>query len=238
MKELLELILKHTSGYLPVLFAMFGRPKTTIATKVTGKNADLDNALLFIGISIAIGFALQAPLIPKGDDLMVTVGSTLVAKIVFILMFAGVIWVVMRLFGGHGSFEANLSAYLYVSGPLYLLLVLINILSLGLLSSLDPELTKQGNAAHILAWQGAWLENFISDAPAQSVSYLVSRLLLWVVFFAWLLICWGAFRKIHGVTRWRSSAAFVLSYVALYPVGWIVIWILIGLFGPLGPSLI
>ena len=237
MKDLLEFLTKHLRVYLPAFTAVVSGPKSAVAQHVSGAKEDLENALLFGGITLAIGFGIQAPLVPKGQDFMVIAGSILIAKTIFLFLFVCVVWGLFRLLGGRGSFEATLAAYLYIVSPVFLAVILLNLISFGFLSAHDPVLAKSGFTAHGIILGNANFEKFVTDSPGAATGYILSILLAYVAVFTWFLICWGAFREIHDVPRWKSAIAFVVSYAALYPFTAIYAKVMFGLFGPDGPVL-
>lgn len=237
MKDLLEFLAKHLRVYAPAFLAVVGKPKTTILVRATGRNEDLENACLFGVVTLAIGFGLQAPLVPEGQDFLIIAGSLLIAKTVFILLYVCVIWGAFRLLGGTGSFDSTLTAYLYAVSPLYLSVILLNVISFGFLSAHDPALAKSGFPAHAIILGDARYERFVTESPGAAAGYVISVLLTFVAVFSWLLVCWGAFRILHDVPRWKSAIAFTVSYLALYPFTWLFVRMMSGLFGPKGPVL-
>ena len=68
MKDLIEIILKNLVGYIPVLVSVISKPKRSILTLIANETDKLSKALIFVGITLAIGFAFQAPFLQKGQD--------------------------------------------------------------------------------------------------------------------------------------------------------------------------
>lgn len=68
MKDLIEIILKGLAGYVPVLVSVVSTPKRSILKLIIDESDKLNKALIFCGITIAIGFAFQAPLLLVGQD--------------------------------------------------------------------------------------------------------------------------------------------------------------------------
>ena len=138
MKDLVEILWRNLTLYIPVLAAVVSAPRTTIASLLEEKDR-LAKALTFTGVTVAIGFLLQAPLTAEGTDILTVGGSMIAYKLIAILVFAGVIMAAFRVVGGKGSFEATLCAYLYVICPLYLALVVLDAVTLGALSSWNRD---------------------------------------------------------------------------------------------------
>src|SRR6516165_7569470 len=65
MKELLEKILNYLPAYLSDFVAIFSGPKTFIAAKRLVSKEEWQNALVFLGISMAISCAVNMLLQPS-----------------------------------------------------------------------------------------------------------------------------------------------------------------------------
>jgi hypothetical protein len=120
VKDLLERILGQLPGYLPDLASLVTRPKTAILRWVGEAAGDLTRPLTFVGVSVAIGFLLQLPQLGKEDTFTTLVASMAVFKVLALVMCAAVIQLVFRVAGGHASFSATFSAYLYIVSALYI----------------------------------------------------------------------------------------------------------------------
>ena len=71
---------------------------------------------------------------------MTIAGSMLALKIFAILTFAGVILLAFKLVGGKGDYECTLCAGLIIFSPVYLFLFVTHVISIGIISTHDPEL--------------------------------------------------------------------------------------------------
>lgn len=238
MKDLLELVFRNLRTYVPLLAAMVARPKTTIAKHVAGSEQDLSDALVFVGITVAIGLAFQAPLLRPGEDFTMTAGSVAALKILIIPFDAFLVWAVFRVVGGAGRYDATLSAYLYVISPLYLALVFLNTAALGLIAASDPDLAAEiRNSRTFLVDNPEQLAALADNAPAIAWGYvglLYAQLLAMLI---WGIVCLGAFRRIHAVSRIRSALAYVLTSVAISLSLFVLKLVVLGLHGSKGPSI-
>ena len=167
---------------------------------------------------------------------MAVAGSMLALKIVAVLTFAGLIVLLFRLVGGRGNYETTLCACLYVVSPVYLFLIVTHVISVGILSTYNPELAiVWRSGAGLTAEQ---IQEFLSSAPLRAGSLVVlwfSQLLISTV---WFLICWGTYRTIHQVSRVRSALAY-LATTALWYIYWALTVLMMrglhgGMLSPLG----
>lgn len=238
MKDLLERILKQLPGYLPDLASLVTRPKTAILRWVGEAAGDLTRPLTFVGVSVAIGFLLQLPQLGKEDVFTTLVASMAVFKVLALVMFAAIIQLVFRMAGGHASFVATFSAYLYIVSPLYIAGVILEIARLGILRAYDPAtaVAVRVDPDYLVANTERW-RTFQTAAPGLAVVYVILSLATIVVFLGWFVACWGAFRHLHGIARWRSTLAGVVTLAAgvIFFSG--LQYILLGMFGARVPPL-
>ena len=256
MKELAERVFTRLPSYLPDLAALVARPKRTIIAK-TGiaktngetaggagshqhdtPKAPLHDALIFVGITIGLGFLLQAPTLPPESDFLLTATGMAAFKVIAILLFSAVIHGCFRLLGGKGAFLRTLAAYIYAVSPLYLALVVMSLIAQGLVRAYDPELglLVRSNPLYFLQEPEA-LARFEREALPLATAMLAVNWLSNLVMIVWFIICLGAFRHIHGVTRGRSALACVLIFIAWWPYAMILFFLIIGIFGPVAPPL-
>jgi hypothetical protein len=218
MKDLLEIILKGLAGYLPVLVSIVATPKHSILKLLATAPNRLQNALIFCGFTIAIGFAFQAPLLQTDQDFLTIAGSMLALKVIAILTFAGFIVAIFRLIGGKGDYETTLCAGLYIISPVYLFLVVTNVIIIGIISSHDPEMALTWRSGQGLSEEQ--IQDFINLAPPLAISVLLLLLLQLLISIIWFLICWGIYRTIHQVSRIRSIVVYLIT-TALWYVYWV-----------------
>lgn len=238
MKDLLERILKQLPGYLPDLASLVTRPKTAILRWVGEAGGDLTKPLTFVGVSVAIGFLLQLPQLGKEDTFTTLVASMAVFKVLALVMFAGIIQLVFRIVGGHASFSATFSAYLYIVSPLYIAGVILEIARLGVLRVYDPAIavTVRVDPDYLVANAERW-RTFQAAAPGLAVVYVLLSLAWVFAVLGWFVACWGAFRQLHSIGRWRSTLAGVMTLVAGVMFFSGLQYIVLGMFGSRTPPL-
>ena len=236
MKDLLEIILKGLASYVPVLAAVVATPKRSILKLINNQPGRLNRALTFAGFTLAVGFALQAPLVQSGQDFLTVAGSILALKMLAFLTFSGVILLIFRLFDGKGDYETTLCASLYITSPVYLFLIVTHVLSLGIISSHDSDyalLWRTGQGLSAEQWQA-----FINLAPVTAGALLLLWLFRFLVSSIWFLICWGAYRSVHQVSAVRSAFAYLMTTIFWYLYWFVTLLLMKGLFAggmsPLG----
>jgi hypothetical protein len=239
MKDLLEQIFKHLPTYAPDLVRLIGRPKATIAELAAGTPDDLTRASIFVGVSVAIGFALQAPTLAKEHDFLTVAGGMIAFKIVCILAFSAVIFVIMRLLGGSGDYPRTLTAHLYLISPLYLTGIVLELMARGVVRSYDEDIATRllRNRALLTPGQPEF-ETFVQAAPGLSLAYSALNVASVALLFGWGIACWGAFRRIHLISRLRSAIAGVLVALAMVLFVRVAYMIAIGIFGTEGMPLV
>ncbi len=238
MKNLAERVFSQLPSYLPVLVALIGKPKRTIAAKSSGKEDDLHNAVVFVGITVGIGFLLQAPAMPPETDFIMAAAAMAAFKVVAILVFSGIFWGTFRLVGGRADYLRTLTAYLYMISPLYLVLVVLSLVGSGFVRAYDPDLGLRLKTDPLLFLsEPETLATFQAEAPELAMAMTVTNYASSLAAFVWPIICLGAFRAQHGVTRLRSAVACALSAILWWPYAGLLIFLLIGTFGSIAPPL-
>lgn len=233
MKDLIELILKNLTTYVGVLSAVTAAPKSSVAELIKRQDP-LEKATVFACTTAALGLALQAPLLTAGQDFTIVAGSMFVVKIVSILAFSSAVFWSFRMLGGQSDFRTTLCVYLYLICPLYLLFTLLDLVVLGLLSS-DPAMAA--------SWQRGWnltpeqLDSLMRVAPGRANMVATLALAMPLSTPVWFSICWGAFRTIHGVSKWRSALAFAVSAVLCSILFALSVQIMRGLHGGALPAI-
>jgi hypothetical protein len=231
MKELLERIFKYLPSYVPELTRLIGRPKTTIAQFTAGAADDLTHALVFVGITVAIGFVLQAPTLAKDHDFLTSAGGMAAFKIVAILGFSAVIFGAMRLLGGRGDYLRTLAVYVYAICPLYLAGIVFHLIGQGIVRSHSEQLaTRLAHQPDLLLGTLAF-DAFLDEAPVLAAAYLLVSLAQMVMVLAWGIVCWGSLRHVHQLSQMRSTMAGVLVLAGAYVYGHCLTFLLAGIFG-------
>ena len=138
--------------------------------------------------------------------------------------------------GGQGDYITTLAAYLYVISPLYLALILLNVLTLGILTGYDPELAhawRFGPVGEVEQEIAQLTESAPDTAFAVSIAWLLQTLLLYL----WFAVCWGTFRELHGLSKARSFFAYLLAGSLFYLALWGSWYVIRGLYGSGQPEI-
>lgn len=238
MKDLAERVLARLPAYLPDLAAMVAHPKRTIIARSSGADDDLRNALIFVALTVGLGFLLQAPTLPAEIDFIETAAAMAAYKVVAILLFSAVIHGLFRLVRGKAGFLRTLTAYIYMVSPLYLALVVLTLVSQGLLRAYDPELglALRRNPLYF-AENPEVFTTFQDQEPLLAGAVTVVNTAGNFATLVWFIVCLGAFRAIHDVTRRRSALAGVLIVIAWWPYAFAILFLAIGMFGRMAPPL-
>lgn len=226
------------SNYLPDLVSLVSRPKTAILRWIGETTGDLRRPLIFVGVSVAIGFLLQLPQLGKEDGFATLVASMAVFKVLALVLFAGIIHLAFLTVGGRALFAATFSAYLYLVSPLYLALVIREIATLGILRAYDPAAgaAERLIPGHLFA-NPEQMQTFTTAAPGLALAYNLLGLAAVLLVFGWFIACWGALRHLHGVTRWRSTLAGLATLAAGFIFFSGLNYVALGMFGTLAPPL-
>ena len=218
MKDLIEIIVKGLADYVPVLAAIVATPRQSIRKFLGEGDEALSRALAFCGLTLAIGLVLQGPLAESDQDFTTYAGSLLALRIFAVVSFAGFVVMFFRLFGGKGDYLSTLCAGLYIISPIYLFLVITNLIMLGVMTRYDPEIATIWRSG--LPLTEAQIEAFVELAPSLAIGFLVLQLLQIFISTVWFLRCWGVYREIHGVSRFRSALVYLLT-TGLWYLYWI-----------------
>lgn len=238
MKDLLDRVLRALPRYLPEMGRLLVAPKTAIVQWVEAARGDLTHALVFVGLTVAIGFVLQIPRLAKDQDFLAHAASMGAFKLVALVAAAAIIHGLFRLLRGRADFAATFSAYLYLVSPLYLALLLVHLAGEGIVRAFDPALVEATRLDPLyFASRPDEASRFVATAPGLAWAY---GALTWgrlLVMVGWFVACWGAFRVLHGVGRWRSLAAGLAAGVAIVLCFSALEYLLLGMFGVRMPPL-
>ena len=230
--------LKPISSYLPDLVNLLTGPKTAIARWTGTQKGGLTRALIFVTVSVAIGFLLQLPRLADGHNFATLVTGMAVFKVLALVSFAGIIHLLFRAVGGRARFAQTFAAYLYIVSPLYLVMVVLQTAALGVLRAHDPVLAA---AAQLdfgqVAADFARIRAFAAAAPGLGMAYMLLTYGLLAIIPGWFVACWGALRHLHDVVRWRSALAGVATLVSAALFFPSLNYVLLGMFGTDNPPL-
>jgi hypothetical protein len=219
MKEVLERLVGLFPAYFEALLSLLSGPKRFVAGRLKDDgSAALKNALLFLGITYLLQWALKIPLEP-GDPFLALSTDT-VFVLMLILSYGAALLVSWRLVGAKIELRSFFTVHFYFSA---IFLVLMAILFLGMTGTIrmfDPALYGQMFDA---ARNGSSLKFMTQNRtelfanPAYRAS-MVMQLVGMTAILIWMFVGWGAYRLLSGVSRLRSFFAAVVFAVLCLPV--------------------
>jgi hypothetical protein len=217
MKDLLEKILAYLPVYIPDLIQLVSGPKRFVAERNRGQEGDAMKAFTFLGISLAIFFALQAPLVASGKEFLSDTGGHGLLYLFFVVAFSAIVRLSWRIVGGKADYQRILVTSSYYAGIVAIGLALAILCSMGILRMFYPE-------------SYALFIRFVATSNLREVSAAGPRVLRGIlVAFAtfavvtlptlvWGLIGWGAYRELNQLPRSHSSVALLLTIVLSLPI--------------------
>lgn len=206
MKELLEKVLRHIPRDLIDLGAVLSGPKRFVAQRLRQPDEAFVGSLTFLGLSCAVTAVATASLLqPNATTLEVFAQFALLALLA-VSLDAVALRIAWRIVGGTARVSELFTVYAYYSGAVLVLIALIRLAANGVFKLGDPETYD--------AFTEAW---FVKSAPFPDVlasKAFVAYLCVWLVghigVAAWILIGWGAYRNLNGLSKRRSAIALLL----------------------------
>ncbi len=238
MNELLVPLLKQLANYLPDFVNLVIKPKTIIVHWINEAEGDLIRPFTFVALSVSFGFLLQLPQIGNDHNFAELATGMSIFKVFFLVLCASTIHLLLRIVGGKASFPVTLSAYLYIVSPLYVVGIILNIASIGVLRDYSPVVATNTNLDfnYLFADSTRW-QTFNNTAPRLALAYTLLISVRVIMIPAWFITCWGAFRQLHSVSFWRSVTAGIAALIVLGILFSIVKYFLLGMFGTSMPAL-
>lgn len=216
LKELVEFFREKLPRYLLDILALVSGPKSFLRDEI-GEQCDLGKALTFLVLSLILVNCLFLPIVPP-DFLTVAYGLALVSyTVVFLTLHLFAILLSWRLVRSSPPVTRIVAVYSYIAsvalffqvfwvwGNLFVIRAYPTMMQLSTeLQSATDDRVEEIFASHPeIIEAGFWMVGVFG-------LYLLADLIWW-------LISWGAFRHVVGVGRWRSSAAFLISFF----LGWV-----------------
>jgi hypothetical protein len=216
MKDLFFTILHYGPFYLSSFAALFSGPKKFIAGRLQ-KNTETEwiNALVFLAISIVLVTLLQIWIIdPTRRDLWTDLGKSEILNVFITACGVVVVRFSWWLVGGKADAKSFFITYAYAAAGLLIILGVFQVLGAGIFKWQDPELFPKVIAAMNTMSQlpPDWYEHssfhiFVLIMVAGLVSALI-----------WFVLVWGVFRHLTGLSKFRSSGAFTISFLLTIPL--------------------
>jgi len=228
MKDIIEKIL----AYLPQYFAELGEvcttPKRFIAERDVNSDETFAASLLFLAISLVLQTLIWAPLNSSGKDLWTELGAVAVFTMMDVTLGAIAIYVAWWIVGGRARAKGFFTSFFYFSGAPMVIGAAFGLFQVSILKVFDPErfekaVVRRPGSEQIKMMLDPQYATRIFGEP-NATSWVVTGLewAFTLLFFGWIILAWGAFRKLSGLGKIRSFFAFlfaiIFSLVGIYAV--------------------
>jgi len=206
-----------TRSYFADLFDLLSGPKRFLADRRATHGTSLDaGAVRFLAISFLLTVLVELPL-ARGNLLFELVADAAFVT-VLALLFGWVVYIAWRLVRTAAPMHQVFAIHFYLSGVLKLLATAWYLAVRGLLRS-DPalyeEILTRAERGDLL-WAATNAERLSGYRMGQMVALIFLCGL--GATFLWVVVGWGAYRQLTGVSRARSLLAFLLFSIICIPV--------------------
>jgi hypothetical protein len=234
VKELVLGLLKFIRDYLWTISRILTSPHNFVLER-TGSTEPprtaLRRALLTLAVSLLIALALRAANQPLSWHSVVLSAAV---KCLGLMLAAGLLWISWRVVGGRTSGLKFIVAYSYFSAAWLLIFSALMAIDEGAMRLIEPKLFAQINMFDSSGQDTNRLKALVGSQDTYALKALLysdeglsnvirTPGLLWIMSmaslrgaftFLWLLVSWGAFRKILGTSWFRSilSLAIFLGF--------------------------
>jgi hypothetical protein len=219
MKELFEKLVRLIPAYFDALLPLITGPKAFIRERLGGDGTPLQDALLFLAISFAIGWILKIPL-SRGGPPLLELGTDAAFELSLVMAYGAALILAWRTVGGRANVRKFLTIHFYYSGILSFIMSGLFLGTMGTLRAADPVLYRQ-------IYEAAYGGNFAVFLIENSERLIASRGFRWSLWvqlagygaaMAWILAGWGAYRELNGISRIRSGLAGLMFCLFCVPV--------------------
>lgn len=212
MNDFIMKFIAFIPQYLLDFGAVFSGPKRFVASRNVQPAANLQPALIFGIVSLAIFVLLTLPLLPPNSDLWVLLVDIAIVGLVLVTLAAGAIHLAWFIVGGRAGFGGFFITFMYYFGVIFVVEGLFNLLGFGVFRGLAPDLYAAMRTAMVKGT--AWPD--LSGNAAWRINRLIRG--AGIVFAEiWGFCGWGAFRVLNGVSKRRSAVALAI-WVVMAPV--------------------
>jgi hypothetical protein len=228
MKDIIEKVL----AYLPQYFAELGEvcttPKRFIAERDVNSDETFAASLLFLAISLVLQTLIWAPLNPSGRDLWTELGSVAVFTMMDVTLGALAIYIAWWIVGSRARAKGFFTSFSYFSGAPMVIGAGFGLFEWSIVKVFEPErfeklfVRRPGSEQIKMMFDSEYATRIIGEPSA--AWYMVAGL-HWAfifLFLGWIIVAWGAFRKLSGLSKIRSFFAFlfaaIFSVVGIYAV--------------------
>ncbi len=215
MRDLLERILGYLPAYLKNLPDLVQGPKRFVLERLSRKEHQQEDALVFLAISFLIGWILKASFIRQGFYIELAADSAFVLALVF--AYGVALCLAWRIVKGRAEVQQFFVIHFYYSGVLLLIASCWFMTIVGTLRAFNANLYTrmleniyQGNAATFFKANA----ESITAAPGLMPVILGGQLGV----LTWIFVGWGAYRQLNHASKFRSGLAAMLFAFFWFPI--------------------
>ena len=205
--------LKRLLTYLIDFGAVLVSPKRLIAGRLADPEEAFVGARMFLSCSFVVMILLWASIPVPGTPIVVQLAGHAVEQLIGLSVLALVVWGAWAAVGARSSARAFFVVYAYFAGVIFVMFSLCLAVAEGIVRIFEPDVHQALQRFADLPHEGGvrQLEELgVLDRRAWVIAFLM-QLFGSAGAVIWALICWGAFRQLHGVGRWRSLGAMVIA---------------------------
>jgi hypothetical protein len=209
MKDLISKLLALLPAYASQLIDLVSDPKKFVANKNLASVTAINEALVFLGISIALAFVAQIPLLPEKQDKELMFLALAVQSALAFAMNIAILVLSWKIVGGQVGWKHFIAVTCYFSSVSTLLFLAFYLLAFGAFNVLDPVHSKQLLTGSAMDW----------SELVGSLGAKVGLIILgggFIAMYAWIFYVWGAYRQLNRLSKLRSGMAFAI-FVTLSP---------------------
>jgi hypothetical protein len=207
MNDLFGKALTALPVYIGQVLSLLSGPKRFVLARDMESPQAESEAYTFLGVTIFLTLIAQVSMLPEQKDYLLTFASFAVMAAINLTLMSGALYLAWRLVGGTLGLRTFFTVSCYFSGISTLIFAAFTLLGGGVLRMLDPE----GAAA---VFNGG-LPSDPGSAGYVDFSRIAAAGLVAVC--AWIIVVWGAYRRLNNLSRTRSAIALVV-FLALTPL--------------------
>jgi Yip1 domain len=223
MKEFLEALAAYGPKFFDDFIGIISGPKRFLRGVDSAKPNSMTQAVNFYVLCLLVAFVMELPFLSTGKQPWSLFPVEVALYLMGTVIIAATFRFLFRLVGGSGSFRDHLVLTLYISGPMYLWGSLGAATTKGIVLVNQPGLYPLFKQYMDETLTFGALSEPHYDALFDQPSVMIAILLSWCLLMStsiWLLLCWGAYRFLNHVTRFRSFIAVVLAIAISIPLGY------------------
>ncbi len=210
MKDLAQWLLTQIPKYLSDFVSTFSSPKTFVGARNMPTDDFRSEALTFLAISFVFAVLLHTPLMSDEFRLWEILVLNGVANLLWVILVAAALRLAWWCMGGRAPFTSFLITYCYYFGVTLVLVKILHLCVLGVLKTFQPEVFEI-------------LRDFSRGQIPESTEFS-STLPLAILFIGytgvviWLIVGWGVYRELNGLSKIRSLWAGIIFSLLCGPL--------------------